>query len=284
MEYESELFNMRKSAVLTIGMSDSGGNSGVQADWRAFQSFGVHACTAVTAIAAQNVFGSQSVAPVEPELIGAQLDAVIEPYGVMAIKTGVLPSEPAIDLVADRLGLVGRIAKIVDPELVAPDGIPRLSETALSAFRTRILPLAFLATPNLSEAELLDGSACESERDMPTLARRLADRFSCAVLLKSGQNLDHPADDFLCDGESVYRVSTPAVDSPVSVTGAGGLLSAAIAAAAACGRPLLDAVAEAKAYVYEALRTAIRVGEAGAVTGSPAHCPADKVRIETINA
>ena len=113
-------------------------------------------------------------------------------------------------------------------------------------------------------------------------ARELGDTFGTAVLIKGGHGAAAEAEDILFDGERVYRIATPRIDQPVSTHGTGCSLSAAIAAALACGKPLLDAVAEGKAYVYESIRTGTWVGEASAVLGTPARLPIEQVRVDTL--
>ena len=59
--------------VWTIAGSDSGGGAGIQADIKAMQSFGVHGCTAITALTAQNSLGVESLNPISTEVIESQL-------------------------------------------------------------------------------------------------------------------------------------------------------------------------------------------------------------------
>ena len=62
---------------LTVAGSDSGGNAGIQADLRVFGDYGLHGCTAITALTAQNPFGVFAVHPLPAEFVAAELDAVL---------------------------------------------------------------------------------------------------------------------------------------------------------------------------------------------------------------
>src|ERR1700682_2770929 len=76
--------------VLTIAGSDSGGGAGIQADLKAFACCGVHGMTAITAITAQSTVGVQAVHMVPPDLVLAQIRAVVIDIGVDAVKVGML--------------------------------------------------------------------------------------------------------------------------------------------------------------------------------------------------
>ena len=102
---------------LTIAGSDSGGNAGVQADLRAFHSFGVHGCTAFAAMTAQNPSAVTAIHQLPPDFIAAQLDAVLGVYDIRALKTGMLSSAEAIGVVSDRLASHTEIRKVIDPTM-----------------------------------------------------------------------------------------------------------------------------------------------------------------------
>ncbi len=270
---------LRKVAALTIAGSDSGGNAGIQADLRAFHFFGVHGCTAITALTAQNPFGVNAVLSSDADFITEQIEAVIEVYDIRAVKTGMLCTAEIIEAVADNLTLRTRIPKVVDPVMVATSGAALLEADAVEMLSRCLLPRADLITPNLPEAEALLASSLTTDEAVAEGARTLFDRYGCAVLIKGGHAGDARASDLLFDGESCLRFSVPRIADPVSTHGTGCSLSSAIAAALACGHDLRDAVAEGKAYVYEAIRTAVNVGECASVIGTPLNLPLDQITI-----
>ena len=268
----------RQFAALTIAGSDSGGNAGIQADIRAFHTFGVHACTVVASLTAQNPSGVTGVLVPEPAFIGKQLDAVLPAYAIGAAKTGMLATAPVIECVAEHLAARRDIPLVVDPVMVATSGAKLLADDAVATVRSRLLPLATLATPNLPEAEVLAGMTIRSRTDLLAAARSIRDAAGCAVLVKGGHATGTDAADILVTADGAWWYSLPAIIDPASTHGTGCSLSAAIAASLALGRPLSDAVAEGKAYVYEAIRTSLSVGPAATVLGMPsrkalAACP-----------
>ena len=262
-----------RPCCLTIAGSDSGGNAGVQADLRAFHAYGLHGCTVFAALTAQNPFGVSAIHSVPAGFVAAQLDAVVGVYSVAALKTGMIADPEAIEAIADRLAALPETAKVVDPVMVATSGARLVSDEAVRASTTRLMPLATVITPNLPEAEFLcggeaapDARAADASR-AEELARRLFDRFGCAAVVKGGHGSGGAAVDVLFDGRDVVRLSLPWVESPVSTHGTGCSFAAALAAELALGRGLAEAAAGAKRYVREAIAGAYLVGPGCGVLG-----------------
>ena len=101
--------------ALSIAGSDSGGGAGIQADLKAFARCGVHGTTAITAITAQNTIGVEAVFPIPPEMIVAQVEAVVSDIRVDAVKVGMLADETTIEAVLDALEMVDEVPVVVDP-------------------------------------------------------------------------------------------------------------------------------------------------------------------------
>lgn len=259
---------------LTVAGSDSGGNAGIQADLRTFHAYGLHGCTAVAALTAQNPSGVAAVRAVPADFVAAQLDAVMGVYDIRALKTGMLAEAAIIETVADRLARHPEILRVIDPVMVATSGTKLISDAAIAALAARLLPLATLMTPNLPEAEVLcgrrpdpDGARTADAGRARELARELHGRFGCAVLVKGGHGANAAAVDVLYDGRDFREFSMPWVADPVSTHGTGCSLAAAIAAELALGRNLPTAVAGAKHYVHDAIAGSYLVGRNCGVLG-----------------
>ena len=161
-------------------------------------------------------------------------------------------------VVAERLQAWRQERVVVDPVMIAKSGDPLLQPDAREALVRRVLPLAWLVTPNLHEAAALAGIPVATETDMEEAARRIHALGPRHVLVKGG-HLKDSATDLLWDGRGVTRFTGPRLES-VNTHGTGCTFSAAIAAGVARGAALDAAVREAKAYVTAAIREGFRVG------------------------
>ncbi len=242
--------------ALTIAGSDSGGGAGIQADLKTFSAFGVYGMTAVTAITAQNTVGVQAILELPVPLIAAQIDSVMNDIGVDAAKTGMLGSFEIVQAVSDAIRDRGIQRLVVDPVMVAKSGDVLLQDDAVEAVRTRLLPLALVATPNLPEAEVLTGLAIRDQNGMRIAARAIAALGVEWVIIKGGHlSDDQDAVDLVFDGrEFASRVATK------NTHGTGCTFSAAIAAGLARGFEPGDAIRRAKRYVTRAIETSLAIG------------------------
>jgi len=244
--------------VLILAGSDSGGGAGVQADIKAVTMMGGFAATAITAITVQNTLGVHGVHPLPLEVITAQARAVLEDIGTDAVKTGMLGSVEVVETVAALLD-EAKAPAVVDPVMVAKGGHPLLPNAAVEAVRSLMIPRAALLTPNAPEAEALTGLEVRDIDGQRRAGEALLKLGAKAVLMKGG-HVDGPTViDLLmtADGETVLEAER--IDTR-HTHGTGCTLASACAAGLALGRPLEVAVAEAWAYVGEAIRRAPGLG------------------------
>ncbi len=249
---------MTVAKALTIAGSDSGGGAGIQADLKTFSAFRVFGMSALTAITAQNSVGVQGVFNLPPEFVARQIDSVLSDFGADAVKLGMLSTASIIEAVADRLTAHGARRVVVDPVMVAKSGDPLLEPVARAALIKSVLPLAEVVTPNLHEAAVLADMAVVTEQDMEAAARRIHALGPRTVLVKGG-HLAGAATDLLWNGREITRFTVARIPSS-STHGTGCTFSSAIAANLARGRPLGDAIREAKAYVTAAIREGFQAG------------------------
>ena len=239
--------------AVTIAGSDSGGGAGIQADLKTFSALGVYGASVVTALTAQNTLGVQGIHDVPPGFVAQQMDSVFSDLAVGAVKIGMLSRSPVIETVAAGLDRHRATNIVLDPVMVAASGDRLLAAEAVETIRTTLMPLAMLVTPNLPEAAaLLDASMAEDESAMRAQAERILALGPRAVLIKGGHGQGRDSVDLLVDAAGCKRFAAPRVATE-NTHGTGCTLSSAIAAGLAKGLALLDAVAEAKAYISAAI-------------------------------
>ena len=256
------------AVVLAVGGIDPTGLAGLAADVRAGAAAGVHVATAVSVLTVQNGRGVSHVEPVSPELLGAQVRAVLEDLPVRAVKIGLVPDGRSLDAVMAVLDGSG-VPIVLDPVLSATSG-GRLSGLGIDDLTRAAGGGEILLTPNLDEAaELLGEGRIDGLDGMKRAASALARRTGCAVLLKGG-HLEEGGTvaDVLCDDRIVSVFRTHRV--PARARGTGCTLATLIAAGLARGRELGSAVPTARRMVSEALE---RIAAGKGRTDVPAALP-----------
>ena len=244
--------------ALTIAGSDSGGGAGIQADLKTFSAYRVFGMSVITAVTAQNSLGVQAVECLPPSLVARQLSSVLEDFGADAAKCGMLGTAAIVEAVAAGLRARPVARLVVDPIMAATSGDALLEPGAVAKVTTRLLPLALVVTPNLPEAEALAGMPVSNRADMEEAARRIHKLGPRNVLVKGG-HLKGDAVDLLYNGREFTAFQTARIESD-NTHGTGCTFSAAIVASLAQGRPLAEAVRDAKAYVTRAIREGFALG------------------------
>lgn len=221
--------------ALAVAAHDPLGGAGLAADLTTFAAHGVHGMVAVTAVTAQRFDAVVRVEPTSPELLAAQLDALLADVTVDALKVGLLSSADHVAVIADRIG-PGRLpAPVVDPVMVTGRGERFVPESVEEAARERLFPRSAVLTPNRAEADLL-GSGPD---DLAALGAGL-------VVVTGGS---HDADDLVVAPDGSTELLTGEWVETTNVRGSGCTLAAAITANLALGHEPVDAVARAKRFV-----------------------------------
>jgi len=258
------LFNRRsafpRGSVLTVAGSDSGGGAGIQADIKTITLLGSYASSAITALTAQNTQGVGSIHPTPTAFLSAQLDAVFGDIPVDVVKVGMLFSAEAVEVLAGKLLHFEKKLLILDTVMIAKGGMSLTSEESVNSMIKRLLPISYLITPNIPEAERLTGLTISTIKDMQRAARVLKQMGARNVLVKGGhlQGLD-ATDIFYDDSDFISYTTKKLINRHTHGTGC--TYSSAIATFLAQGEPLPHAIARAKEFVTEAIKLALPMGK-----------------------
>lgn len=262
---------MTAPIVWSIAGSDSGAGAGLQADLRAFDAFGLHGCTAVAAITAQNSLGVARAEPVSANLLDAQLASLAADMPPAAIKTGLLGSAENARCVAawvDKLRRDRPVALVIDPVWRATTGADLAGVALREALLHELLPRASVITPNRAEAAWLlgwDAAAMSSTAAVEQAAAALRALGPRAVVITGGDAGGQRSLDWIDTPEATGWLALPRVDTPHH-HGSGCVFASSMAAALALEFCAADAAVIAKMSTTQALRSAMPAGQgAGAV-------------------
>ncbi|MBM4300932.1 MAG: bifunctional hydroxymethylpyrimidine kinase/phosphomethylpyrimidine kinase [Deltaproteobacteria bacterium] len=267
--------------VLIIAGSDPGAGAGLQQDLKAATLLGAYGLTVVTALTVQNSQGVKAVHPVAPEVVAAQLDAVLSDFPVAAVKVGMLATPALVRTVAERLkGLDAPL--VLDPVLAAGGGFPLLTAAGIERLTEELFPLAYLITPNAPEAARLAGLEVKTPEDLEKAARRLKDMGPRWVLAKGGHLPGEPVD-VLTDGKNVYHLPGVRLVAP-NHHGSGCLLASACAAGLAQGLSAPETVNRARELTAQALKYGLSLGRGAGPVNPYAPFARDLARLEVLAA
>jgi len=244
--------------VLTIAGSDCSGGAGIQADIKTITAHKLYAMSAITALTAQNTTGVYGVLEATPEFVSLQLDCIFKDIFPDAVKVGMVSNPAIIEVISDKLKEYDARNIVVDPVMVATSGSKLISDGAINSLITKLLPLADVITPNLSEAESLCGFSIKNDEEMVEAAKTIAEMIDTNVLIKGG-HWDKRADDLLYVDGQAHWFRASRVENP-NTHGTGCTLSSAIASNLAQGYSLAESVKYAKDFITGALMDGMDLG------------------------
>ena len=249
---------MKIPAALSIAGSDPSGGAGIQADLKTFHQRGVYGMAAITLLTVQNTIRVSAVDVLAPELVEAQIRAVLEDISPGAAKTGALGDEKIVRMLA-RLAEEFNFPLIVDPVMISKHGNALMNEQARGVLTEALLPRAYLVTPNLHEAAELAGIAVRDIESMERAAEKIISLGARGALIKGGHLEGDAVDLFRFENETVL-LSSPRVKTR-HTHGTGCVYSACITAELAKGNMIKTAVSAAKEFITRAIEAAPGLGQ-----------------------
>ncbi len=246
--------------VLTFAASDPTGGAGIQADILTITSMGCHALSVLTAITVQDTVGVEDYFPLDAEWIADQARCVLEDMPVAAFKIGMLGSLEAIAAIAAIVADYPDVPLVLDPVLASGRGDELSNDDMRAAMMDMLIPQTTIITPNSVEARSLVQDELVNDNDALDVCAQHLLATGCEYVLITGTH------------EGTVQVMNTLYDTtgvlstdawarlPGSYHGSGCTLASAIAAALAHNMSIADAVREAQAFTYEALRAGFRPG------------------------
>jgi len=242
----------------------------VLADIKTFAALGCFGTAAITSLTSQNTVAVYGAFPQTAAVLRAQLDPILADYTIAAVKVGMLPTRETAEVAAEVIEHHRLPNVVIDTVIRSTSGYDLMDEGGIEILAERLLPLARVITPNLSEAERLTGLEINDLEGMKRAARALCERAQSAVrqgvargqipaVLVKGGHLPEEATDVLFDGAEFHLFRAPKVATR-NTHGTGCTLSSAIAALLAQGCDVPAAVGKAKRYLEAALRSAPNLG------------------------
>ncbi len=240
-------------SALTIAGSDSGGGAGIQADLKTFSALGCFGTSAITAITVQNTCGVEAVHGVPPDIVAAQIFAVIDDIAPGAVKIGMVHSQELIHAIAGELKKFPELPVVLDPVMISTSGHRLIEPNTVSCLVDVLFPLSTLITPNIHEAEILTGISIKDLEGMKLAAQRLL-KLGCGnVLLKGGHLPGSKLYDVLAKSGGKITVFESRHIESHNTHGTGCTLSSAIAAYLCREYDLVSAIESGISYVTQAV-------------------------------
>lgn len=244
---------------LSIAGSDCSGGAGIQADLKTFSANGCYGMSVIVSVVAENTSRVISIHNLKQAAIADQIDAVFQDIEVDAVKIGMLPDAATMRTVAEKLRQYNATRIVVDPVMLAKDGCALMKPGALDTLVKEILPITFLLTPNIPEAEALTKKRIQTGEEMKAAAVELHQMGAKNVLVKGGHLQGDPVD-LLYDGTEFHTFTHARIQTK-NTHGTGCTLSSAIAAYLAKGEAVETAVKMGKEYVTNAIANALEIGK-----------------------
>lgn len=244
--------------VLSIAGSDPSSGAGIQGDIKTCLALGAYGLSVVTVITSQNTLEFSKVQEVSSDMIKSQIDSVLADFKIDAIKIGMVYSSTVIKAIYSKLKKT-KIPIILDPVFESTTGGTLLQKDAFANFKKLLIPLAYVITPNVLEAERLAGMKIRGRSDARHALTKIQSMGAKNVIIKGGHLKGNTVTDFVLENSKFYEFSGKRI--PITNHGGGCGFSTSLAVSLAKGKSLRDSVKFAKEFVEESIKKSQKVGK-----------------------
>ena len=249
-----------KSKILIIAGSDSSGGAGIQADIKTVTALGSYAMTVVTAVTAQNTSGVKAITPIPTRIVKKQLTMALDDIGANGVKIGMLHNSNIIKCVHKTLRKYKIKNVVLDPVMIAKGGAKLINNNSIKCLKKLLLPLCYIVTPNIPEAEILTGYDISSKEDMIKAAKKILNMGPKSVLLKGGHLQNKMIFDILVTKKRLRVFSKKKIKTK-NTHGTGCTLSSALATCLSQKKDIFKSCQVSLKYVNNAIVSAPEYGK-----------------------
>ena len=249
--------------ILSIAGSDPSAGAGIQADLKTFSALGAHGLTVITAITSQNTRKFSKVEEISADMIKSQLESVLSDFDIDAIKIGMVYSSSIIETIYSELRKT-KIPIVLDPVIESTTRGVLLQKQALPLFKKLLVPLCFVITPNIPEAERLGGIKIRTSTDVRKVAGTIQRMGAKNIVIKGGHLDGKFVTDFVLEKNKFYTFSEKRIERMTH--GGGCNFSAALAVSLAKGDSLKGAVKFAKDFAFKSISNSQKIGKGRLIT------------------
>ena len=247
--------------ILTIGGSDPSSGAGIQSDIITFSNFNVYGLTAITAVTSQNTKKVLNIEPVSKKSLKSQLDSVLTDFHIDAVKIGMVYNSDLIKVIHSKFRH-NNVPIIVDPIIKSTTGSLLLKKSAMTDYKTMIIPLADIITPNKYEAKILSGIS-----NVKNAAKKIQTLGAKSVIVTGATISKNKISDYILEKGSEYQITGKMI--PIKNHGSGCNYSASLAVSLAKQYTIKQSVKIAKKYVYNSIRDSRKIGKGVRITHTP---------------
>jgi hydroxymethylpyrimidine/phosphomethylpyrimidine kinase len=245
--------------VLTIAGFDPSSGAGVTADLAVMASKGMFGTSCVTALTVQSTLGVKAVHAVSADIVEDTLEWLAEDLTPAGLKIGMLANAGIVEAVGRFIAQGQRGPVVLDPVIRSSSGNTLLDDEGVDTMRQLLLSRVAWVTPNTAELEVLTGMRVDGVEDVQRATRWLGGRWPGLNVVTTGGHLDVPNDFVrMADGREEW-VTGERIES-TSTHGTGCAFSTALMCGLVQGLDGLAAVCEAKTFVAEGIRRAVKRG------------------------
>ena len=250
--------------MLSFGVSDPVGATGIQADLACFSALGCHGLSVTTGLLIADTARVEDMQEIDADWVIDQARVVLEDMPVAAFKVGALTSIEQATAIAEIVSDYPDVPLIFDPFLSSLPDSGLADDDMLMAIRQILIPQTTVLLLSQVELARMAETWRDGGGDMPDADVAELTAMGCEyVLLKctatSGSGAGAQLSNTLYDADGkVGAFSWQHLPGPF--VGAGSTLSGALAALMARGVDPVDAIQAAQEYTVGALAQAQRFG------------------------